>query len=114
MLLAHQIYGRQTVQTRCYQGVFFFFSFEFIPKINWFLRGKPCFPVQGMTFRANRGMNFIKKIYENESGIKFHSAPIINYIFKKYTELSSRLFFLIIMSILYSFKSVTPYNLGWS
>lgn len=50
---------------------------EFIPKINWLERKAPCFWVQGVTFRANKGVNFIIKIYENGSGKKKIHSPTL-------------------------------------
>lgn len=73
---------------------------EFILKINWFERKAPCFRVQGMTFRANRGVNFIIKIYENDSGRKFHSPSYYEFHLKKQIELSGALFCLIMIFIL--------------
>lgn len=53
-----------------------------------------------MTFGANRGVNFIIKIYENDSGRKFHSPSYYEFHLKKQIELSDAFFCLIMMSIL--------------
>lgn len=47
---------------------------EFIQKINWLERKAPCFRAQGLTFRANKEVNYIIKIYEKYSGGSFHLA----------------------------------------
>lgn len=51
---------------------------EFKPEINWLERKAPCFWVEAVTFRANQEVNYIIKIYENDSDRKFHlPAPLL-------------------------------------
>lgn len=72
--------GNQTLSERwltVIESLFLGKGKEFILKINWFERKPPCFWVQGVTFRANKGVNFIIKIYENDSGRKFHSPLLL-------------------------------------
>lgn len=51
---------------------------EFKPEINWLERKAPCFWVEAVTFRANQEVNYIIKIYENDSDRKSHlPAPLL-------------------------------------
>lgn len=50
---------------------------EFKPEINWLERKAPRFWVEAVTFRANQEVNYIIKIYENDSDRKFHLPALL-------------------------------------
>lgn len=50
---------------------------EFKPEINWLERKAPCVWVEAVTFKANQEVNYIIKIYENDSDRKFHLPALL-------------------------------------
>lgn len=82
--------------------------FDSITKINCIEGGILCPRVQRMTFKTNRGLNFIKKIYYNESAITFPKAYLINSVLRSKIEISATLFFVIMTSVLHFTKIRDP------
>lgn len=50
---------------------------EFKPEINWLERKAPYFWVEAVTFKANQEVNYIIKIYENDSDRNFHLPSLL-------------------------------------